>query len=157
MYLASSQVPYLLSEHSIAICNKTPCLHFTHRFQSLTSITSILQTFTSPALTYRHPVSFQTGLDAFKTYLESLTGNEKSFDASHLNEIINTFEPALHSHLQTEIQDLLALEKYGDNLPIKKLWDKEGKHAVVRFRHNTYSSPTQTHNPPQPRQKAPSR
>jgi hypothetical protein len=75
--------------------------------------------------------SFQEGLDQFKSYLEGLAGEESTFDASHLNNIIDLFAPALCSHLQTEIDDLLALKKYGDKLPIANLWDKEGKHAVV--------------------------
>jgi hypothetical protein len=70
-------------------------------------------------------------LDEFKSYLEGLAGKEYSFDAAHLNSIIASFAPALCSHLQTEIDDLLALKTYGDKLPITNLWDKEGKHAVV--------------------------
>ena len=75
--------------------------------------------------------SFQAGLEEFKSYLEGLSGKESSFDAAHLNKIIASFAPALCGHLSSEIEDLLALSKYGTKLPIEDLWGKEGKHAVV--------------------------
>ncbi|KUJ23801.1 uncharacterized protein LY89DRAFT_604022 [Mollisia scopiformis] len=75
--------------------------------------------------------SFQAGLDDFKGYLEGLAGKEASFDAAHLNGIIESLAPALCNHLSSEIQDLLALSKYGDKLPIEDLWGKEGKRTVT--------------------------
>ncbi|KAH8817180.1 hypothetical protein F5884DRAFT_244465 [Xylogone sp. PMI_703] len=75
--------------------------------------------------------SFLSGLDEFRSYLEGLAGKESSFDAAHLNNIIASFAPALYNHLESEIQSLLALKKYGSKLPIEDLWNKEGKHTVT--------------------------
>lgn len=79
--------------------------------------------------------SFHEGLDEFSNYLESLEGKESAFDAVHLNSIIDSFAPALNHHLESELQSLLELRKYGDKLPITKLWDREGFRSVVsRYR-----------------------
>lgn len=77
--------------------------------------------------------SFQDGLEKFSNYLEGLAGKESAFDAAHLNEIIDSFAPALNHHLESELQSLLALSKYGDKLPITRLWDREGFRSVVRI------------------------
>jgi hypothetical protein len=70
-------------------------------------------------------------LDEFSNYLEGLAGKESTFDAAHLNEIIDSFAPALNHHLESELESLLALRKYGDKLPIARLWDREGFRSVV--------------------------
>ncbi|TVY87455.1 hypothetical protein LAWI1_G004210 [Lachnellula willkommii] len=75
--------------------------------------------------------SFQSGLDEFYNYLSSLSGKESSFNAAHLNNIIASFAPALCAHLAAEIPSLLSLSKYGTNLPIEDLWNKEGQHTVI--------------------------
>ncbi|PCG93330.1 Hypothetical protein PENO1_084030 [Penicillium occitanis (nom. inval.)] len=75
--------------------------------------------------------SFQEGLDEFSNYLEGLAGKESTFDAAHLNEIIDSFAPALNHHLESELESLLALSKYGDKLPIARLWDREGFRSVT--------------------------
>jgi hypothetical protein len=54
-----------------------------------------------------------------------------SFDAAHLNSIIASFAPALYNHLESEIDSLLDLGKYGAKLPIEDLWSKEGVRTVV--------------------------
>jgi hypothetical protein len=73
-------------------------------------------------------------LDEFSSYLESLAGKEMTFDAAHLNNIIDSFAPALNNHLESELQSLLGLSKYGDKLPITRLWDREGFRSVVSIR-----------------------
>ncbi|RAO67079.1 uncharacterized protein BHQ10_003091 [Talaromyces amestolkiae] len=75
--------------------------------------------------------SFHEGLDEFSSYLEGLAGKESTFDASHLNKIIDSFAPALNHHLESELQSLLALSKYGEKLPITRLWDREGVRSVT--------------------------
>ena len=97
----------------------------------VTLISFKLGILVSERLTFVNPGSFKAGLDEFKQYLDSLSGKESTFNAAHLNKIIDSFAPALCAHLSSEIEDLLALSKYGTKLPIDDLWGKEGKHAVV--------------------------
>uniref|UniRef100_A0A093UP52 Tat-linked quality control protein TatD n=1 Tax=Talaromyces marneffei PM1 TaxID=1077442 RepID=A0A093UP52_TALMA len=63
--------------------------------------------------------------------VEEHKGKESAFDAVHLNSIIDSFAPALNHHLESELQSLLELRKYGDKLPITKLWDREGFRSVT--------------------------
>lgn len=54
----------------------------------------------------------------------------------HLRSIIDSFGPDLHRHLSEEIDSLMALSKYGDNIHLNRLWDKQSigsftMHAAV--------------------------
>jgi len=55
--------------------------------------------------------AFEDGLNKFKDYIYGTTFEQ--YDGKVLKEIIDTFGPALETHLADEIQTLLGLEKYG--------------------------------------------
>ncbi|KFY35137.1 hypothetical protein V494_06177 [Pseudogymnoascus sp. VKM F-4513 (FW-928)] len=70
---------------------------------------------------------FEAGVESFNTYLQSLrtANNESSFSVPKLIAIIDSFAPALTTHLSDEIPTLLALRRYGDALPLEKLLTTE--------------------------------
>ncbi|OBT76665.1 hypothetical protein VF21_03932 [Pseudogymnoascus sp. 05NY08] len=77
---------------------------------------------------------FEAGIESYNTYLQSLLPTGTSFSAPKLLAIIDSFAPALTTHLADEIPSLLSLRRYGDSLPLEKLvateFQKAGMAAV---------------------------
>ena len=73
--------------------------------------------------------SFEVGLTEYKTYLLSLSGNERNFSAVTLLKLIDSFAPALMSHLREEIPSLLSLSRFGTKIPLLKLSEVEMRKA----------------------------
>jgi hypothetical protein len=71
--------------------------------------------------------AFHDGIVAFKSYLDSVTGQESVFSARELLAIIDSFGASLSQHLADEIPSILALSKYGVKIPIAKFWAKQRK------------------------------
>lgn len=71
--------------------------------------------------------AFHTGLEAYKIYLDSVRAHPHKFSSTKLLSIINNFGPILCTHLADEIPTLLALERYGDKLPIVEMGKAEGR------------------------------
>jgi hypothetical protein len=47
-----------------------------------------------------------------------------------LNKILESYGETLHQHLSDEIPSLLALEKYGDKIPIKAVLNKAAQEVM---------------------------
>ncbi|OBT86100.1 hypothetical protein VE02_05403 [Pseudogymnoascus sp. 03VT05] len=78
--------------------------------------------------------AFEAGIESYNIYLQSLLPTGTSFSAPKLLAIIDSFPPALTTHLAAEIPSLLSLRRYGDSLPLEKLvpveFQKAGMGAV---------------------------
>ncbi|KFY88129.1 hypothetical protein V498_06901 [Pseudogymnoascus sp. VKM F-4517 (FW-2822)] len=79
--------------------------------------------------------AFEAGVEAYNTYLQSLLATSTaSFSGPELVSIIDSFAPALTTHLADEIPFLLSLRRYGDSLPLEKLvtaeFNKAGRGAI---------------------------
>jgi hypothetical protein len=66
-------------------------------------------------------------LASYKEYLESLSTDPPSFDATHLLSLLSSFAPALLSHMSDEIPTLLSLSRYGNKLPLLKMIETESQ------------------------------
>jgi len=71
--------------------------------------------------------AFEPGLKAYGAYLSSLAGVEHKFNPSRLISLIDDFGPALYTHLKEEIPSLLALERFGSELPLLDMMTAEGR------------------------------
>jgi hypothetical protein len=69
--------------------------------------------------------AFEEGLKNFGEYVYSVKPEE--YDPKAFKEIIDSFMPALATHLNDEILTLLALEKYGGDKLMKVWKDLEKK------------------------------
>ena len=91
--------------------------------------------------------AFKPGLDEFDAYLKRVSGKsykpaervgeDKFLYGEELCRIIDSFGEILVQHLQEEIPTLLALEKFGDRLPIAELFEKEGKLVMSKVKMST--------------------
>jgi len=68
---------------------------------------------------------FESGIEAYKTYLLSLKGAESTFSAPKLLSIIDTFSAPLMKHLSEEIPTLEALSRFGPSIPFLKISEVE--------------------------------
>jgi hypothetical protein len=73
--------------------------------------------------------AFEPGVEAFNQYLVSLQGNEQDFSPTKLLAIIDSFGPALATHLADEIPTLLALSRFGSKIPFTELSVNEMRKA----------------------------
>lgn len=90
--------------------------------------TSVLltATFISPFRnSYERTDEFESGIEAYKTYILSLKGAESSFSASKLLSIIDSFSGSLIKHLSDEIPTLEALSRFGPSIPFLTLAEGE--------------------------------
>lgn len=74
---------------------------------------------------------FHDGIDRYAEYLKRVRESKESLDGEKLKAIIESFMPALHTHLVNEIDTLVALEKYGDKTDWQK-WFQEQVGRVIR-------------------------
>jgi hypothetical protein len=79
-------------------------------------------------LTYP-PEAFEAGLEDYKIYLLSLHGQENEFSAAKLLSIVDSFTPALMTHLAEEIPTILSLSRFGSKVPFLKLSEVEMRKA----------------------------
>ncbi|KAL1964137.1 hypothetical protein VTN77DRAFT_7225 [Rasamsonia byssochlamydoides] len=77
--------------------------------------------------------AFLSGVEAYKEYLLSLTGNEEVFSGERLCSIIDSFGQELQDHLEEEIVTLLELSKYGQCVKLRQLWEQEGQQTLSRM------------------------
>src|SRR5271154_1928202 len=75
------------------------------------------------------PDEFESGIEAYKTYLLSLAGQESSFSPTELLSIIDTFSGPLVTHLRDEIPTLLSLSRFGPSIPFLSLSETEMQKA----------------------------
>ncbi|KAH8820711.1 hypothetical protein F5884DRAFT_58620 [Xylogone sp. PMI_703] len=74
--------------------------------------------------------AFLPPLEAYKSYLQSVTNNPQDFSGSHLNSLIDAFAPALMAHLTDEISSLLSLSRFGlERLPLASIWKPIAKRS----------------------------
>ncbi len=76
---------------------------------------------------------FESGVEAFKTYLLSLKGAESTFSATKLVSIIDSFSGALVKHLSDEIPTLEALSRFGPSIPFLQLSEVEMRKATEQI------------------------
>jgi hypothetical protein len=76
---------------------------------------------------------FESGIEAYKTYLLSLKGAESTFSAAHLISIIDTFSGPLIKHLSDEIPTLEALSRFGTSIPFLTISEVEMRKASDRI------------------------
>ncbi|KIN07297.1 hypothetical protein OIDMADRAFT_16072 [Oidiodendron maius Zn] len=68
--------------------------------------------------------SFLAPLEAYKSYLISISATPQKFSGKHLNTLIDNFAPPLFVHLGEEISSLLELSRFGaDKLPLADIWE----------------------------------
>jgi hypothetical protein len=73
--------------------------------------------------------AFEAGLGAYRDYLLFVLRNIEPFSGTKLNSIIDSFAPALLSHLKEEIPTILSLSRFGDKIPLLKLSEVEMRKA----------------------------
>ena len=73
--------------------------------------------------------AFEVGIEEYKNYLLSLHGHEEDFSAAKLISIIDSFSPALMTHLTEEIPAILSLSRFGSKIPFLKLSEVEMRKA----------------------------
>lgn len=67
---------------------------------------------------------FHTGVHGFDEYLAKVTAGEEPYDGKKLKSIIDSFMPALETHLANEIKTLLRLAEYEDKVNWPEWFDK---------------------------------
>lgn len=75
-------------------------------------------------------LAFQTGLEDFTGYLESVHEQITVYDGTKTRALMNNFMPALHGHLWNEIDTLNALEKW-DEMVDWPVWFRDRVSARV--------------------------
>jgi hypothetical protein len=78
---------------------------------------------------YKRLDEFESGIEAYKTYLLSLKGAESTFSAAKLLSIIDGFSASLTKHLSDEIPTLEALSRFGSSVPFLTLSEVEMRKA----------------------------
>ena len=73
--------------------------------------------------------AFEAGIEEYKNYLLALRGQENGFSSDKLNSIIDSFAPALMTHLTAEIPTILSLSRFGSKIPLLKLSEVEMRKA----------------------------
>lgn len=58
--------------------------------------------------------AFHGGLDAYLAYTAAVESGAEKYDGKKLRSLLDAFMPTLQEHLEDEITDLMALEKYED-------------------------------------------
>jgi hypothetical protein len=72
---------------------------------------------------------FESGIEAYKTYILSLKGAESTFSAPKLLSIIDRFSEPLLKHLSDEISTLEMLSRFGPSIPFLTLSEVEIRKA----------------------------
>lgn len=72
---------------------------------------------------------FHDGLIKFEEYLNKVKEEKEELSAETMKSIIESFMPALQSHLESEIDTLVSLEKYDDKVD----WFKEYNATVDKM------------------------
>ena len=70
-------------------------------------------------------------MEQTRTYLNKCKADPSSFSGAELIRILESYSNILYEHLADEIPTLLALEKYGDKLPIKALLDEDAQAVMA--------------------------
>jgi hypothetical protein len=91
---------------------------------------------TNPTQSNIYLEAFETGVEAYNNYLQSLLpSNTSAFSGPKLVTIIDSFAPALTTHLTEEIPSFLSLRRFGDALPLEKIsaeeFGKAGREQAV--------------------------
>ena len=60
--------------------------------------------------------AFHDGFEKYEQYLTSVKEEKVELDGEHLRGLIDAFMPPLYTHLQNEVDTLVALEKYDDKV-----------------------------------------
>jgi hypothetical protein len=66
------------------------------------------------------------GLQAFSSYLSTVSTDPNSFSGTHLNSLIDDFAPTLTKHMADEIPSLLSLSRFGSKLDLLGMINAEG-------------------------------
>jgi len=74
--------------------------------------------------------AFVPGLSEMEKYLNTCTKTPSSFSGTHLLTLIDAFAPPLLTHLTDEIPSLLELARFGGQLPLMKIFEREGQKAA---------------------------
>ena len=75
--------------------------------------------------------SFEKGVEEYDAYLKSVLDGTEEYQGARLKAIIDSFMPALQSHLSNEIDSLKTLEKYEDKTDWIK-WTSDTLNKVVK-------------------------
>jgi hypothetical protein len=91
---------------------------------SCPKINTGLRTRKLPTYRFKYLDAFLPPLEAYKSYLTSISKTPQNFSGVHLNTLIDAFAPTLFDHLTEEISSLLSLSRFGDNkLPLASIWE----------------------------------
>jgi len=71
--------------------------------------------------------AFLPGLASYKEYLTKAASAPSTFSGTELNALIDTFGPAVCTHLEDEIPSLLDLARFGDKVPLGPIMKVEGR------------------------------
>jgi len=94
------------------------------------SLNNFLQITITSSNSYERLDEFESGIEAYKTYLLSLKGAESTFSAPRLLSIVDSFSASLIKHLSDEIPTLEALSRFGSSVPFLTLFEEMRKASV---------------------------
>jgi hypothetical protein len=80
--------------------------------------------------------AFHTTFGTCTAYIKSFTTGARptaEYSPSELRHLMEGFAPIMNTHLHNEIPTLLALSSYGDKLPLRALFHKEGEEVMSQF------------------------
>jgi len=60
--------------------------------------------------------AFHDGFEKYEQYLTSIKEEKEELNGEYLRDLIDAFMPPLHTHLNNEIDSLIALEKWEDKV-----------------------------------------
>lgn len=107
--------------------------HFFQQMGELAGVTGLMDSSVE-----QHPL-FHHGLEKFQRYLQEIKARCNVFDCQRLQHIIDEFMPILRSHLDNEIDTLVALEKCSDKCDWATLFSgKADKIGQQCFRDTRY-------------------